>query len=206
MPDTLASPLLSPQLLAQLERLELVSRKIFRGRMKGERKSKRKGQSVEFADFRQYVPGDDLRFIDWNLFARMERLYLKLFLEEEDLHFYALIDTSGSMDFGEPTAAIRQAARGVARVHRPLPGGSREDRDARHLQPQTGTGAPRQVEPVADDGLSGGNRGGRKRLADRRRQKLLPAELGQGTPGADQRPDGGGTQGPRLVAQQMDVT
>jgi uncharacterized protein (DUF58 family) len=98
-----AGPLLNPQLLAQLERLELVSRKVFRGRMKGERKSKRKGQSVEFADFRQYVPGDDLRFIDWNLFARLERLYLKLFLEEEDLHFYALIDTSASMDFGEPT-------------------------------------------------------------------------------------------------------
>jgi len=102
--ETLASgQLLSPQLLAQLERLELVSRKVFRGRMKGERKSKRKGQSVEFADFRQYVPGDDLRFIDWNLYARMERLYLKLFLEEEDLHFYALIDASTSMDFGEPT-------------------------------------------------------------------------------------------------------
>jgi uncharacterized protein (DUF58 family) len=98
-----STPLLSPQLLAQLERLELVSRKIFRGRMKGERKSKRKGQSVEFADFRQYVAGDDLRFIDWNLFARMERLYLKLFLEEEDLHFYTLIDASPSMDFGDPT-------------------------------------------------------------------------------------------------------
>jgi len=97
------STILSPQLLAQLERLELVSRKVFRGRMKGERRSKRKGQSVEFADFRQYVPGDDLRFIDWNLFARLERLYLKLFLEEEDLHFYALIDTSTSMEFGEPT-------------------------------------------------------------------------------------------------------
>jgi uncharacterized protein (DUF58 family) len=103
MPATASSPLLSPQLLAQLERLELVSRKVFRGRMKGERKSKRKGQSVEFADFRQYVAGDDLRFIDWNLFARLERLYLKLFLEEEDLHFYALVDTSASMDFGEPT-------------------------------------------------------------------------------------------------------
>jgi uncharacterized protein (DUF58 family) len=90
-------------LLAQLERLELVTRKVFRGRMKGERRSKRKGQSVEFADFRQYVPGDDLRFIDWNLFARIERLYLKLFLEEEDLHFYALIDASASMEFGEPT-------------------------------------------------------------------------------------------------------
>ena len=96
-------PLLSPQLLAQLERLELVSRKIFRGRMKGERRSNRKGQSVEFADFRNYVPGDDLRFIDWNLYARLDRLFLKLFLEEEDLHFYALIDASDSMNFGEPS-------------------------------------------------------------------------------------------------------
>src|SRR6476469_2436228 len=97
------SPLLPPTLLAQLERLELVSRKVFRGRMKGERKSRRKGQSVEFADFRNYVPGDDLRFIDWNLFARLDRLFLKLFLEEEDLHFYCLVDASRSMGFGEPS-------------------------------------------------------------------------------------------------------
>lgn len=100
---TPSTTLLSPQLLAQLERLELVSRKIFRGRLKGERRSKRKGQSVEFADFRNYVPGDDVRFIDWNLYARLDRLFLKLFLEEEDLHFYALIDASTSMDFGDPT-------------------------------------------------------------------------------------------------------
>ncbi len=98
-----SAPLLSPELLAQLERLELVSRKVFRGRMKGERRSRRKGQSVEFADFRSYVPGDDLRFIDWNTYARLERLFLKMFLEEEDLHFYALIDASPSMDFGQPT-------------------------------------------------------------------------------------------------------
>lgn len=103
MVSTTQPSLLPPQLLAQLERLELVSRKIFRGRMKGERRSKRKGQSVEFADFRNYVPGDDLRFIDWNLYARLDKLFLKLFLEEEDLHFYALVDTSLSMDFGEPT-------------------------------------------------------------------------------------------------------
>jgi uncharacterized protein (DUF58 family) len=96
-------PLLSSEMMAKLERMELVSRKIFRGRMKGERRSKRKGQSVEFADFRNYVAGDDLRFIDWNLFARMDRLYLKLFLEEEDLHFYTLVDDSLSMEFGEPT-------------------------------------------------------------------------------------------------------
>ena len=102
-PSDVETQLLSPELLAQLERLELVSRKIFRGRMKGERRSKRKGQSVEFADFRNYVPGDDLRFIDWNLYARLDKLFLKMFLEEEDLHFYALVDNSLSMDFGEPT-------------------------------------------------------------------------------------------------------
>jgi uncharacterized protein (DUF58 family) len=101
MPDT--SPLLGPELLAKLEKLELVSRKIFRGRMKGERRSPRKGQSVEFADFRDYAPGDDLRFVDWNTYARLDRLFLKIFFEEEDLHFYALIDGSGSMDFGEPS-------------------------------------------------------------------------------------------------------
>jgi len=95
--------LLSPEMMAKLERMELVSRKIFRGRMKGERRSKRKGQSVEFADFRNYVAGDDLRFIDWNLFARLDRLYLKIFLEEEDLHVYTLVDDSLSMDFGTPS-------------------------------------------------------------------------------------------------------
>ncbi len=98
-----AAPLLSPALLAQLERLELVSRKIFRGRMKGERRKQRKGQSVEFADFRNYVPGDDLRFIDWNTYARLDRLFLKMFFEEEDLHFYVLLDASPSMDFGSPS-------------------------------------------------------------------------------------------------------
>jgi uncharacterized protein (DUF58 family) len=107
MPQT--PTLLSPELLARLEKMELVSRKIFRGRMKGERRSPRKGQSVEFADFRNYVPGDDLRFVDWNTYARLEKLFLKMFLEEEDLHFYALIDASGSMDFGTPTK-LRYAA------------------------------------------------------------------------------------------------
>jgi uncharacterized protein (DUF58 family) len=101
MPAT--STLLSPQLLAKLEKMELVSRKIFRGRMKGERRSPRKGQSVEFADFRNYVPGDDLRFVDWNTYARLDRLFLKMFLEEEDLHLYTLIDASRSMEFGTPT-------------------------------------------------------------------------------------------------------
>jgi uncharacterized protein (DUF58 family) len=100
MPTT---DLLPPNLVARLERLELVTRKVFRGRMKGERRSHRKGQSVEFADFRNYVPGDDLRALDWNLYARLDRLIVKLFLEEEDLQLALLIDASPSMGFGDPT-------------------------------------------------------------------------------------------------------
>ncbi|HEX5272816.1 MAG TPA: DUF58 domain-containing protein [Gemmataceae bacterium] len=104
MPETQEKQqLLDPQFLARLEQLELVSRKIFLGRMKGERRSKKKGQSVEFADYRNYVIGDDLRFLDWNLYARLDRLFLRLFMEEEDLHFYVLIDNSLSMDFGTPS-------------------------------------------------------------------------------------------------------
>jgi uncharacterized protein (DUF58 family) len=104
MPDTTPQPpLLEPQFLHRLEQLELVSRKIFTGAIKGERRSKRKGQSVEFADYRNYVKGDDLRHLDWNLYARLDRLFIRLFQEEEDLHFYVLIDNSLSMDFGTPT-------------------------------------------------------------------------------------------------------
>jgi len=95
--------LLSSEFLARLEQLELVSKKIFRGHLKGERLSRRKGQSVEFADFRNYTAGDDLRFLDWNLFARLDKLFLRVFLEEEDLHLYILIDNSLSMQVGEPS-------------------------------------------------------------------------------------------------------
>lgn len=96
------SDLLDPEFMNRIERLDIVSRKIFAGRMKGERRSKRKGQSVEFADYRNYAVGDDLRFLDWNIYGRLDRLFLKLFLEEEDLHVSLLIDTSRSMDWGEP--------------------------------------------------------------------------------------------------------
>ncbi len=103
MAETATKPLLDAEFLVKLEQLELVSRKIFVGRMKGERKSKRRGSSVEFADHRNYTSGDDLRHIDWNVYGRLDKLFLKLFLEEEDLHFYTMLDTSMSMDFGEPT-------------------------------------------------------------------------------------------------------
>ena len=98
--------LLSPDFLRRLEGLELVSRKVRAGRMKGDRLSKRKGRGSEFADFRPYAHGDDLRFLDWSLFARLERLFLRLFLEEEDLHVHLVLDLSASMDFGTPAKLL----------------------------------------------------------------------------------------------------
>ncbi|HOW70595.1 MAG TPA: DUF58 domain-containing protein [Phycisphaerae bacterium] len=103
---TTYSELLDPEFMNRLERLDIVSRKIFAGRMKGERRSKRKGQSVEFADYRNYVVGDDLRFLDWNIYGRLEKLFIKLFFEEEDLHVSILLDCSKSMDFGSPAKAL----------------------------------------------------------------------------------------------------
>ena len=86
--------------MAKIERLRLVSRKVIVGRIRGERLTRKRGQSAEFADYRHYAVGDDLRFLDWNLYARLDHLFLKLFLEEEDLHVYILVDTSGSMAYG----------------------------------------------------------------------------------------------------------
>ena len=94
--------LIGNELMARIGQLDVVSRKIFSGKIQGERRSKCRGQSVEFADFRPYVHGDDLRFIDWNIFGRLDRLFLKIFLEEEDLSLLVAIDTSASMDWGDP--------------------------------------------------------------------------------------------------------
>ena len=98
--------LLDPAFMARLDQLDVMSRKMLAGKMKGERRSKRRGQSVEFADYRNYVVGDDLRFIDWNIYARLDKLFLKLFLEEEDLALYVLLDVSKSCDYGNPHKAL----------------------------------------------------------------------------------------------------
>lgn len=98
--------LLTSEFMARLDQLDVMSRKLLAGKMKGERRSKRRGQSVEFADYRNYVVGDDLRFIDWNIYARLDRLFLKLFLEEEDLALYVLLDVTKSCDYGEPQKAL----------------------------------------------------------------------------------------------------
>jgi uncharacterized protein (DUF58 family) len=104
--DRKSDLLLDPTFMARLDQLDLISRKLLAGKLKGERRSKRRGQSVEFADYRNYVIGDDLRFIDWNIYARLDRLFLKLFMEEEDLSLYILVDVSKSCDYGNPNKAL----------------------------------------------------------------------------------------------------
>ena len=95
-------PLFDSAFLRKLDRLALLTRRPMAGDMQGERRSPRRGSSVEFADFRRYVPGDDIRQIDWNLYARMERFFLKLMVAEEELTIHLLVDNTGSMDWGEP--------------------------------------------------------------------------------------------------------
>lgn len=95
--------LLHPAFLNKLEQLQLVSRRILKGSQAGERRSRARGQSVEFADFRNYAIGDDLRYLDWSLYARLERLFLKLYEEEQELKVTLFLDASESMNFGTPT-------------------------------------------------------------------------------------------------------
>ncbi len=102
MKENQQEQLLQPEFLQKLQSLEMAFRKMVKGSIKGERKSTRRGRSVEFADYRDYTPGDEIRIIDWNVFGRLDRLFVKLFVEEEEVTLYLLIDSSASMDFGQP--------------------------------------------------------------------------------------------------------
>ena len=95
-------PLLSPELLRRLEQLQLLARRRAKSNLRGERRSRARGLSVEFADHRAYVAGDDLRYLDWNLFGRLDRLFLKLYEEERELPVRLFLDASESMTFGDP--------------------------------------------------------------------------------------------------------
>ena len=88
--------------LRKLERLELLARKLFRGLVRGEHDTARRGRGLEFSDFRRYQPGDDFRYIDWNIFSRLDRLVLKLYTAEEDQTLHLLLDASASMGVGTP--------------------------------------------------------------------------------------------------------
>jgi uncharacterized protein (DUF58 family) len=121
-PELLPSPVdptvFDEAFLRQLERLMLVTRQAVHGGMKGVRRSTKRGQSVEFADYRNYSLGDDLRSLDWNVFARLEKLFVKLFIEEEDVTVHVLLDGSASMDTGAPSKLLfgKRAAAALAYV------------------------------------------------------------------------------------------
>ncbi|HSS62727.1 MAG TPA: DUF58 domain-containing protein [Candidatus Limnocylindrales bacterium] len=100
-----SNPLLEPALIRRLESIALLVRRAVKGQMGGERRSISRGRSPEFADFRNYSPGDDFRLIDWNAYARLDRFMLRLFVAEEELPLSLFVDLSGSMDWGSPNKA-----------------------------------------------------------------------------------------------------
>ena len=106
LPNDLDPTVFDEGFLRQLERLLLLLRSPVRGGLKGGRRSVKRGQSVEFADYRDYTLGDDLRQLDWNVYARLEKLFVKLFVEEEDVTITILLDTSASMATGRPEKLV----------------------------------------------------------------------------------------------------
>jgi uncharacterized protein (DUF58 family) len=141
---------LPPALSQRLRRLRLIARRTFRGTGAGERRTRSAGVSTEFRDHRPYAPGDDLRHLDWNVYARLERLYLKRFHDQQDVTLHLVVDASASMGFGTPTklsAAARLASllgfvalssQDRARVHvvgSPSPGSSEDHAGRAKLQP-----------------------------------------------------------------------
>jgi uncharacterized protein (DUF58 family) len=110
--------LFDSEFLKKIEYLSLVSRRVFRGQLLAQRRTMQLGGGIEFADHREYTPGDDFRYLDWNVFARHDELLLKRFQEEEDLHVYLLLDCSQSMGFGDPVKFdyARQVAAALAYI------------------------------------------------------------------------------------------
>jgi len=114
----MAQSLITPELLRRLEQFQLLAQRRAKSAAKGERRSRARGQSVEFADYRNYVAGDDFRYLDWNLFGRLDRLFLKLYEEERELPVRIFLDASESMTFGIPPKFdfARQVAAAVGYV------------------------------------------------------------------------------------------
>src|SRR5438045_4263076 len=110
--------LLTPDLLRRLEQLQLLAQRRAKSSAKVERRSRARGQSVEFADYRNYTAGDDFRYLDWNLYGRLERLFLKLYEEERELPVRIFLDASESMTFGTPVKFdfARQVAAAIGYV------------------------------------------------------------------------------------------
>jgi uncharacterized protein (DUF58 family) len=113
-----AQPLFDERFLRKLERLAVVAKRVIALHGRGERRTRHVGSGIEFADHRDYVPGDDLRHLDWNLYGRLERPLVRMFDEDEDLPVYLLVDTSASMGLGSPAKLrlAREAAAALAYV------------------------------------------------------------------------------------------
>lgn len=126
------SALLSNDLLARVERLRINSSRLFTARARGEHLASRRGMSTEFRDFRPYVEGDDTRFVDWNIFARLRKPFLKQFFEEQEQHVVILIDASSSMQFEAKLESAKQLAAAFAVMG--LMGGERVSVHAFHGQ------------------------------------------------------------------------
>ncbi len=96
------STLFDAEFMRKLETLRFLARKVFRGQSHGDRNTLRRGMSLEFSDYRRYHAGDDFRYVDWNVYSRLDQLFLKVFTAEEDLTIHLLVDTSESMRVGDP--------------------------------------------------------------------------------------------------------
>jgi len=110
--------LFPPDFLTRLEYLSIVSKRVFRGQLLAQRRTMQMGSGIEFSEHREYATGDDLRYLDWNIYARHGDLLLKRFQEEQDLHVYLLLDCSRSMAFGDPPKfdLARQLAAALAYI------------------------------------------------------------------------------------------
>ena len=141
---TLTSDLLTAELLARAERLRVAPRTRRTNRTQGEHHHGKGGTSTEFSDYRDYVPGDDVRFVDWNIFSRLGEPYLKLYQHEEEMQVVLILDGSASMDFGGkfPLAQQLAAAFGIAGLM------GREKVSAWCTQPPAAAGATVASDPV----------------------------------------------------------
>lgn len=154
--------LLDPRLAARLDAVDFRTRRVFAGKLQGERRSKRRGQSVEFDDYRDYTPGDDLRHVDWSVYARFDRLFIKLFLEDEDLSVHIALDASPSMHAGTPAKALAAARLAAALAYVGLVNNNRVSASVFGLSP-----------PPRDDGVEPGPLASLRRLPDVRGRRHL---------------------------------
>lgn len=114
----MSDALVSNDLLRRLEQLQMVARRLAKSSLRGERRSRARGHSIEFADYRNYVSGDDLRYLDWSLYGRLDRLFVRLYEEERELPVTVFLDASESMTFGQPRKFdfARQVAASICHV------------------------------------------------------------------------------------------